>query len=195
MAKALERGVIDNAADAGRLEDAYRLAAKVLLKDDPRVQAAYGAFEERVTTTDPQLWDLLWRLELTALAALVVDLGLRSEARWLIGAMFWEFCRTVGTDPIELKLPEDVVAELEPGRAPKHGETHCEDLERNIRWWYRRKVKRPSDPIKQIAREYVETRRALGRTDVDAGSDIRHGIRRAEQLFACLRAGNAVTLH
>jgi hypothetical protein len=183
--EALERGEINTAADAGRVEDVYRLTANVLLREDVRVQAAYQTFEQHISGTDPRLYGSLLCVELAALVTLVFDLGL-SRYRWLPGALFWEFCRVVGTDPILVELPKDVVATLDRGRAPKRGDTHREDLERNIRWWYRVKVKRPADKTRQIAREYVATRRAFGRATEEAGRDVRQGIRRAEQLLACL---------
>jgi hypothetical protein len=183
--EALDRGEITTAANARRVEDVYQLAPRVLLEEDVRVQEAYRTFEQHIASTDPRVWDSLLRVEVAALVTLVRDLGL-SRYRWLPGALFWEFCRVLGTDPILVELPKDVVATLDRGQAPKRGDTHQEDLERNIRWWYRVKVKRPPDAIRHIAREYVDTRRAFGRTNVEAGKDVRKGIRRAEQLLACL---------
>lgn len=183
---ALERGVVTTAADARRLEDVYRLTARVLLEDDARVQAAYQAFEQHVNATDPRLFDSLLCVELSALVTLVRQLGV-SRYTWLPGALFWEFCRVIGTEPINVELPRDVVATLDRGRAPKHGETHHEDLERNIRWWYRRKIKTPPDNVTTLAVDYVEQRRAAGinRTS-EANKDVRDGIARIETLLACV---------
>jgi hypothetical protein len=170
---ALRQGIVDNAADAARVEDAYRLTAEVLLQDDSRVQAAYRTFEQHVETTDPRLYGSLLCVELAGLVTLVHELGL-SQYRWLPGALFWQFCRVSGTDPINVELPKDLVAELDRGRAPKRGDKQREDLERNIRWWYRARVK-------------GESKRGLQRAaGIASWNTIQKGIQRAETLLACI---------
>lgn len=173
MSKALDFGVIDNVADAGRVETVYRVTAEVLLDEDTRVQTAYRAFEQHVATTAPELWNSLLYEELSALVTLVHELGL-SRYRWVAGALFWQFCRGVSTDPINIEHPNDVLAGLDRGRAPKDGDKQREDLKRNIRWWYRARVK-------------GEKKRALMRAaGIASWNTIDKGIKRAETLLACI---------
>jgi hypothetical protein len=101
------------------------------------------------------------REDTVALTALVRALGL-ARFRWLPYMLRWEFQRRVESlaagrpVTLEVALPDDGSAWRNPtGRAPKHGETHHEDLEQYVTWFYRREVKRPPDAWKAIEKDYI----------------------------------------
>lgn len=74
------------------------------------------------------------------------------------------------------------------GRAPKRGASHCEDLERYLTWFYRHQVKQPPDSKYALQREYMEARRREGVTITTAKAQVNNGLKRAEQLLACINA-------
>lgn len=72
------------------------------------------------------------------------------------------------------------------GRAGKDGQTHREDLERYITWFYRRRVKNPPDSWKALEREWIRERRLDGVNVHAARETVKNGVRRAEQLLNCI---------
>lgn len=70
-------------------------------------------------------------------------------------------------------------------RRPKAGQTHREDIARNVDWFYRAEVKQPPDSIAAIAREYA----IAAQRHTPAHSNVNHNIARAKDLlaFTCLQ--------
>jgi hypothetical protein len=77
------------------------------------------------------------------------------------------------------------VGHLPPGRRPKNGPTHEEDLPRYVCWYYRVHLKRPKDSLAAIAREYVDN---VGRAVNPSHGYVRTRINRARALldYTCL---------
>jgi hypothetical protein len=113
------------------------------------------------------------------LAALVRQLGL-SSYRWLPKQLLIQFCRESGV-PADVTLPTDLPWG-QAGRPPKHGESHHEDLDRYLTWFYRRTVK--GDPWKAIERDYLRTKRAEGLNIAKGRSTVKNGVARAAQFLA-----------
>lgn len=196
--------VVTNPHDASRTARAC-IALVGALADDPRVRAAYEAWQHA-----HGLPPILSRLacdhhdvdaasqfrdavltghdsDLTAMGNLVAAMGLAFD--WLpqlLLAQFrtWALSEATG-EP--LRLDVTVPAEQlndpdwnEKGRAPKKGHTHTEDLARNVAWYYRAEIKDPPDTVYGIAREYA----AAANRHTPAHSVVDNGIARVKDLLA-----------
>jgi len=163
----------------------------VLLREDPRVQAAYAAWQERAdvderagAATNPSLFVAGLRVDVSELAVLVRRLGLAYPR--LPKALLLEFCRTAAGVRIDETLPNDLVDlpwDL-PNRKPKQGEIHQEDLERNVMWWDRKVVK--GEKWKSIERDYLAAKRSAGLSVEHGRANVKNGVKRVTQLLGCI---------
>ena len=79
-------------------------------------------------------------------------------------------------DKFALDIIEDGRVGVPKGQAPPHdGAT----IEENVQWWYRAKVKNPTDSISSLAEEYATRENRV----TDCRSVIQIGIERAETLL------------
>ena len=79
-------------------------------------------------------------------------------------------------DVVALDIIEDGRVGVPKGQAPPHdGAT----IEENVQWWYRAKVKNPTDSISSLAEEYATRENRV----TDCRSVIQIGIERAETLL------------
>jgi hypothetical protein len=165
-----DRLVVETQQDAERINTAAETLARVLLRDDPRVQRAYQAWQARsasdaaagVASDAGQVWRALYVDLMHHLAPLVAELGL-ARYRWLPLEIFLTFCRASGV-PVETRVPPVWPVR---GRAPKRGPVHTEDLDRYCTWFYRVRV------LQQSARSVAK----------DAGhhrSNVQHAVKRLE---------------
>ena len=171
-----------------------RLLPAVLLRHDPRVQRAYElwrvraiGYEEAGQFTLAAALQSLFE-DSVQLNALVRELNLERYQSWLPVMLRWEFQRQIeGAPTVDVTVPEGA-SWAAAGRAPKHGETHHENLERNITWFYCHRVKSPSDSKYAIEQDYIRERSREGVSVLTGKRQVKHGIKRAEQLLACIDA-------
>ena len=175
----LELGIVASAPAASRVADAACTLARVLLRDDPRVQAVYrvwAADAAKPAWTEPDLLGSLQR-DFSTLAQLVRDLGLETY-RWLPKYLFWEFFRvSQGAPEIVVTFPPNLTW-ASAGKRPKRGGPkgfRLEDLDRTISRFYRCEVKTPRDSKKRLAKEQGCDRK-----------DIRAACQRARTLLNCI---------
>lgn len=202
----LDQRITGTAIDAARVGNAMRLFPMVLLRHDVRVQHAYDVWRQRAERYEDagrpewlrsrQLANAGPCTEASALRflfessvqlnALVRELKLQRYQSWLPAMLAQEFHRTLeGASQVDVTLPTGL-AWYAKGRAPKQGETHREDLERSLTWFYRHQVQQHSKYILQ--REYIDSRRRDGVTITAAKRQINNGLKRAAQLLACIDA-------
>ena len=190
----LDRRIAGTAKDAVRVGDAMRLFPMVLLRHDPCVQQAYEVWRRRAEqyedagqfTEDAAFTSL--SQDSVQLNALVRELKLQRYQSWLPVMLRWEFQRALeGAPHIEVTLPSGLPWKAS-GRAPKNGDSHREDLERYLTWFYRHHVKQPSDSKYALQQEYIAARRRDGVTITAGKQQINNGLKRAAQLLACIDA-------
>jgi hypothetical protein len=140
----LEQGIIGSAPAAERIAEVMRLFPMVLLREDPRVQAVYLAWLERMPDEAPTDQDAKLRIlmgDATQLFALLRDLGLE-RYRWLPKMLRFEFDRATRemaySKPfaVEVTLPPDLpwpMAGKRPKRKPgaMGGESYRESRRAN----------------------------------------------------------------
>jgi hypothetical protein len=152
----LEQGVVGSAAAAGRIIDVMRFFPQVLLREDPRVQAAYRSWLERMPDEAPTLQEDKWRIlgeDATQLFALLRDLGLE-QYRWLPRMLRFEFDRATH----ELVYSSPTTIDMTPQRralvhgwqsakqkAGAYGGFRLEDIERNLLWFRAWQIDRAVD--------------------------------------------------
>ena len=126
--------------------------------------------------------------DMRLLKTLVANMGLNSA--WLPKMLWFDFARAAASphDALEVSLPAELVWP-DAGRAPKHGEVHHEDLERNLTWLYRRTVKTPPDFFSALEKEHIESKARMGVRISKARNTVKNGIRRAQQLLRCINHG------
>src|SRR4029453_14269500 len=94
----IERGIVTNAPDAARVERVLQLFPEILLRHDPRVQAVYQSWHERMiederrpaSHTPSGVVDGLV-VDLQAIVALINDLGLAQYKSWLAQGLLLSF--------------------------------------------------------------------------------------------------------
>ncbi len=169
--------VVENLPDAERVLRAMRALIAVLVRDDARVQRFLQAWAERPhLPADNQSM----RRDTDELRALVHELRL-SEYQWLPSALFKEF---VGWS-VELPAWTTDAPWASKGRRPKDGPKQREDLERNVEWFYRTRVKEPPDSEYAVGKEYAARENLTRRSQ---HSTIQAGIKRVRDLLACIDA-------
>ena len=182
MADSLDEArAVSNPHDADRALAAGRALAAVLLTD-PRVHAAVEQWGQDHCTPEGRRADsspLEAAVALSrALTACVSGLGL-DRYPWLSQFLFYAVLDTIGPLRVEMSVPA-LDGWHEPGRAPKAGPVHIEDLARSVAWFYRHEIAVPPVSIRQLAAEYATQ---AGRTN-DCRRAVQHGITRARSLVA-----------
>lgn len=188
----LNQRIVATAMDAARVGEAMRLFPHVLLRRDERVQHAYDLWRARAVRYEEagqftQAAALQFLAESSVqLNALVRELTLQRYQTWLPAMLLHEFHRELeGAPHVAVTLPKNLAWKAS-GRAPKRGDTHREDLERYLTWFYRHQVQQQSKYV--LVQEYIQARRRAGVTITAGKRQINNGLRRAEQLLACLDA-------
>jgi hypothetical protein len=162
------------------------LAAEALiwiLGEDPRVQRAYAEWRAARGLHGDMSVDAFaaairaYPEDLARLEQLCEDLGL-SSWEWLPGLLLLDFRVTVVGqamgDTLAVRITPD--GKRLSGRRPKGGGKH---IPRDVRWFYRRKVKQPPDSVSQLAREHKQ----LEQRHVDPRITVTDGIQRATVLL------------
>jgi hypothetical protein len=193
----LGQGIVGSSQDAGRVAEVMRLLPMVLLREDPRVQAEYQVWWGRMLAGDQAPIDEAAIAsavfeDFLQLRSLVQQLGLTRYRSWLPQMLRWEFQRfaeqkeSAQPHAIEITLPDVPAWASNNARAPKRGQTHREDHERYVTWFYRREVKQPADSWNALEREYIRTRSQAGVTIRSAENTVKNGVKRAKQLLAVI---------
>ena len=183
-----------NVANVGRMRQ-YAEALVGILRDDPRVNAAYQAYQaaHRVPAAGPiDLTDLRQVFlhdraqDLETIGHLVREsLGL--PYTWLAAALVSDFgvraaAAVLGVEPAHVTLESSLPAEERPtDRRPlQEGGT----IRRDVEWFYRTRVKHPPDTIDGLYREHVE-QPAIAKA-ANSRAEAQAAIRRAEEFLSAL---------
>jgi hypothetical protein len=179
----LDRGIVTNAPDAARVERVLYLLPEILLRHDPRVQAVFAAWRQRIDDEAPRPSSYTWPavkagliVDLRAIVGLIADLGLSQYQSWLAAGLLLAFLRAIQIPIGETLAPVDTWAAR--GKRPKSKGPkgyRLEDLERVMLTFYRCEVQ--LIPKKRLA--LVEGR---------ARADVQHDCKRAQELLACINA-------
>jgi hypothetical protein len=102
------------------------------------------------------------------------QLGLTDWAKWVGPALMgaWE-CRRDGR---EFAIPVQLFVDMPLGKKPPN-DGH--NIERNVQWFYRAKVKHPPDSISALADEYA----LVSGRSTDARSVVQNGVQQAHALL------------
>lgn len=189
LAEALDA---DNRGNRGRLVVAHGTCNQ-LLAADLRIEEYYRAWveaQERYRRHGPPAW-----AQTTADLARVIAAMRDADIEQLAGVLRamgvpWRWCaealvlayfptmrynETHPDDPQVLRVSAGIRG-LPTGQAPPHG---GDAIAENVRWWYRHKIKHPTDSSHALAREYATREKR----HTDAHSVIQTGIVRAELLL------------
>jgi hypothetical protein len=182
-----------NRGDAGRLVMAHG-ACVIILSTDLRVQQHYEQWSrerDRLVTAGPPAGVtsetdvdamLHWQhdAEIDALAAILLEMGV--PWRWVAEALILKVFPILTHNArhpqnrLLLQVSADGLTALPAGRKPRH---HGQDVRQWVEWWYRHKIKAPTDSIYALAQEYAIREKRHTRAD----SVVEDGIQRAENLL------------
>jgi hypothetical protein len=190
----LAAGVVANGPDADRVARAGTLLARVLLEDDARAQRVFAEWREAAEIQQRMLGDespsdTFVRAALfedyVRLQALCEELGLE-QYRWLPKMLLMRFIEASEQIGLEATLPDNLPPWHEKGRRPKNGEKQHDELERDVRWFYRVKVKQPPDSYYLLGKEHAEREQIGGGSSDSQHSTVHNRVGRVKALLDCL---------
>ena len=169
-----------------------------MLKNDPRVVQWARAWVDRITAreaaTSPTRQDAIQRVyeyfsfgteisgaDMDSLSALLSQMGVSwtDVPGLLLTLLRREICNALDPDGApsrKLALVVEGLNDHPAGRMPRH---QGDEIERDVVWWYRLRVKNPADTVGALTKEYVESANRV----TEAHSVVQNGLLRAHNLL------------